>query len=848
MHIALVGAEMEENLAVRYIRGALEQAGHAVTQVVFNAAEETERAALELADSGAELAGFSMVFTYRAREFAALATRARELGFRGHTVAGGHFAAFNAETLLSEIPAFDSVAVGEGEQLMCSLAASLGDPAAVAGLVWRGASGKIVRNPPAVKQSDLDSLPYPARKQPPDTYLGLPVANMLSSRGCTHACSFCSIAAWHRLCGGERFRARSPENVAAEISSLYRDGYRIFNFHDDNFFPRDTAAALDRMQHLQREMGRRAVGRIAFAVKSRPDSVDRDLFAFMKEMGLFRAFVGIEAGTADSLRRLGRNQTIEINEQALEIVNSLDLHACFNMLLLNPDSTLEDFQANVAFLRKHPRNAMNFCRTEIYSGTPLHNRLARAGRIQGSCWGYGYCIGDPRAQRAFEIMHAAMYDRHHTDDNLHHLTMKVDYERQLLAHFFECSDQLRQKVKGFIEKVNLNSCDYLDEVAEAAGHDFSSEAELERVAAGIRARLLADNRELTAQGERILAEIRRAAWRTRCQGSSGWTQKAAAVGLAATLTVATGSTASGQLRHMCEMAARPARPFGVQRYAESEIIRAQVQKDVLPRAAAKLDKPQDITIFLRINADGSVSECHAALGTPVRGREEERFATLDLRNMNFKQPKLSEGFYRVSFTAAEVQASLKQPAGPPDGDPALLRADFESAALRYLAQRVQPARDIEVELWVDEKGAVSFGAVYKGGVKRATAGLNDDESRKAAQLIKDLGAERSSARKAATDELKRMGRGVLPLVRSALAQTDDPEVSARCRDILNELEQVLDVPAIGEVLRFLRSLSFTKENVRGKRFVLAVPASSLEQNKTAPPDTHIFEVAPAPLD
>ena len=51
-----------------------------------------------------------MVFTYRAVEFAALGRRSHELGFRGHLVAGGHFAAFNVGAPLGDAPAFDSVA------------------------------------------------------------------------------------------------------------------------------------------------------------------------------------------------------------------------------------------------------------------------------------------------------------------------------------------------------------------------------------------------------------------------------------------------------------------------------------------------------------------------------------------------------------------------------------------------------------------------------------------------------------------------------------------------------------------------------------------------------------------
>ena len=60
MHVVLVGAEFEENLAVRYLRGALEHAGHRVTTVVFNEPADSERAAREIAESGAPLAGLDL--------------------------------------------------------------------------------------------------------------------------------------------------------------------------------------------------------------------------------------------------------------------------------------------------------------------------------------------------------------------------------------------------------------------------------------------------------------------------------------------------------------------------------------------------------------------------------------------------------------------------------------------------------------------------------------------------------------------------------------------------------------------------------------------------------------------
>ena len=291
---------------------------------------------------------------------------------------------------MRDVPAFDLVACGEGEEIACRLAGGLGDPADIPGLVWRDADGGIFRNPPAVKPPDLDVLPRPVRKRPFDEYLGIPIVNMLSSRGCTYACGFCSISAWHKLCGGDRFRMRAPECVADEMADLYGEGVRIFNFHDDNFIPRNIADGFDRFRALERALKRRGVGRIGFAVKARPDNVDEELFAYLKSLGLFRVFLGIEAGTAESLRNLRRGQTRDDNVRALAIVNRLDLHACFNLLMFNPDSSLEDFAANVAFLRAHPHNPMNFCRTEIYAGTPLEWKLRRERRLLGDYWGYDY--------------------------------------------------------------------------------------------------------------------------------------------------------------------------------------------------------------------------------------------------------------------------------------------------------------------------------------------------------------------------------------------------------------------------------------------------------------------------
>ncbi len=61
---------------------------------------------------------------------------------------------------------------------------------------------------------------------------GEPLMNIVTSRGCPFACSFCASSNF----AGTRWRTRSIENIMAELEHLYYDyGYRGFAFMDDNF-------------------------------------------------------------------------------------------------------------------------------------------------------------------------------------------------------------------------------------------------------------------------------------------------------------------------------------------------------------------------------------------------------------------------------------------------------------------------------------------------------------------------------------------------------------------------------------------------------------------------------------
>lgn len=134
MKIALVGAELEENLGMRYMASSLESKGHVVEIVPFNSECDIQDVVRKVVSLSPKIVGLSMVFTGRGREFCRLAEALRAGGYRGHLIAGGPFASFNCEALLSDFSSFDSIALGEGETLLCTLADHLDDLSLVPGL------------------------------------------------------------------------------------------------------------------------------------------------------------------------------------------------------------------------------------------------------------------------------------------------------------------------------------------------------------------------------------------------------------------------------------------------------------------------------------------------------------------------------------------------------------------------------------------------------------------------------------------------------------------------------------------------------------------------------------------
>ena len=303
----------------------------------------------------------------------------------------GPYAALAAEALLAS-PAVDGVATSETEAVFRLLDPLR--PQSSRGLWWR-VGEEIRRNPPLDRIADLDSLPRPAWEMAPyrayylDEYLRRrrPALPVLASRGCPFGCSYCP----YPVTQGNRWRARSIENVMAEIDHLVSDlGVQALLFRDPEFtMSRGRALA------LCRALAGRHPGLI-WRAETRPDTLDDELVAAMAAAGCIGVNLGIESASPEVLAAVHRRPLSERRlQQVLAACRRHDLDAYGFFLLGLPGETADSARATIRLaLRCKPR-FVQFNLLTPFPGTPLSNSSTLEGPPE--------VIGTTNAARSSEL-------------------------------------------------------------------------------------------------------------------------------------------------------------------------------------------------------------------------------------------------------------------------------------------------------------------------------------------------------------------------------------------------------------------------------------------------------------
>jgi anaerobic magnesium-protoporphyrin IX monomethyl ester cyclase len=219
-------------LGIFYLASFLRNHGHTVYVVDAEAGESTASSiAGEAKRFRPDLIGISAttVAFHRALE---AAVEIKNIMPDNPIVLGGpHVTASHEDALSHE--QFDMGVRGEGEHTLLDLVNALSnnsDLFTVDGLAFKQ-DGRLITNPARPLINDIDDIPFPAYdlipdisayNPPPSNYKRLPVANIITSRGCPNQCTFCG----HQVFG-RTLRQRSAGNIADENERISRTQIQI---------------------------------------------------------------------------------------------------------------------------------------------------------------------------------------------------------------------------------------------------------------------------------------------------------------------------------------------------------------------------------------------------------------------------------------------------------------------------------------------------------------------------------------------------------------------------------------------------------------------------------------------
>ena len=526
MQIILVGADLEENLGIGMIAAAAEAAGHEVSVVLFNETSQAKEVAEKILTAHPHVVGLSIQFQHRAREFFALARCLRACGYGGHITTGGQFPTMAYKEVLSDTNGVDSVVLHDGEASFVELlrALELARPLKdVPGLAILDDTGGPLRTPGRRLVEDLDLLPFPKRYRPHTRHVGVPFIPVMGGRGCWGRCSFCSIISFYRDArahgGGRLLRYRTPDNLADEMAALWHntEGKAVFCFHDDNLLLPRPDASLQRLTAIKEALDRRGVGQVGFVGKCRPDTVTRELALALRVLGVIRLYVGVENASEPGAEHLRRGVQTDRVREALRACREAGIFTCYNMLMFEPDATLDDIEANIAFIREHAVHPVNFGRAEPYFGTPLQVGLSSDAGLTGTYLGHGYRIKCDRTELLFRICATAFRQRNYDPDGVHNRYMGVGYAARLLEQFH--GDGRSRACSGVVDeateltrRITLESATLLEEALELAREaDLADGDRIVRETALLGLRVAEADRWRHAQLDRFYRDVDRLA-------------------------------------------------------------------------------------------------------------------------------------------------------------------------------------------------------------------------------------------------------------------------------------------------------------------------------------------------
>ncbi len=383
-------------IGLGYLAAVLEKNGFEVTLYNTCSGEEftAEMIRKRIIDSRPDVVGIS-VYTALAKTAVAVARMAKEINPGVKVVMGGPHATYDHENLLKHYPV-DFVVLGEGEmgflELLKKVRDKKNDFESVKGIAFL--RGKVLTTEKRSRIEDLDALPFPARhlvdfKKCIKNELLPNAVSIMTSRGCTHSCAFCSLTHFFG-----RWKPRSPQNVVNEMKHLLKtyDGIKSFQFYDDNF-----TCDRNRVIELCNLMVTNGLHKFKWNCLARADQVDPQILKLMKKAGCEKVSFGVESGSPDILKNIHKGISLEIVKSAFEVASQAGIEALGFFIIGNPGETPGTIRKTLRFAKRLKSTSTLWTIAQIFPGTEFARRMPQSDFTK-----YLY---EPEINRPYPFLH-----------------------------------------------------------------------------------------------------------------------------------------------------------------------------------------------------------------------------------------------------------------------------------------------------------------------------------------------------------------------------------------------------------------------------------------------------------
>ncbi len=301
-------------------------------------------------------------------------------------IVGGPHPTALPERTLKEITQIDYLCYGEGETTMVELVRHLegsGKLCDILGLAYRQGA-EINVNPARPFESDLDSIPKPARHLLPMDHYRLTASRtkgssycptLIVARGCPFDCQYCSHPS------GRTFRHHSVERVISELKDLKL----VYGIDQVNLEADTLTVDKGFIEKLSTQMVEQKLD-LCWTCESRVDTIDEKSLKLMSAAGCWQISYGIESGSQRILELIHKGITKDQVRKAVKMAKDARITVRGFFMIGLPSESMEEALETIKFAKELDPMWAQFTVTIPYPGTPMFNQLESAGKIRNHEW------------------------------------------------------------------------------------------------------------------------------------------------------------------------------------------------------------------------------------------------------------------------------------------------------------------------------------------------------------------------------------------------------------------------------------------------------------------------------